>query len=80
MVSLLSVFMHAHTAETLENLWLQMPKPDEILSSFSDLCSKTESLTEAELDSDEEAMRLQDEIYPNQLSDWVSSGFCETTF
>lgn len=63
MLSLLRIFMHAHTAEMLEiygcrcqGVW--PAAADEILSGSTDLCSKTESLTEVVLDRVEETMRI----------------------
>ena len=70
MFSLLRIFMHAHTAQTLESLgcrcqgvWLAAAAADEILSGSTDLCSETESLTELVLHHDKETMRFLDKIY-----------------
>lgn len=67
MFSLLRMFMHAHTVETLEihgcrcqGLW--PAAADEILSGSTDLCSITESLTEVLLNRDEETMRFLDKV------------------
>lgn len=70
MFSLLRIFMHAHTAQTLEShgcrcqgVWLAEAAADEILSGSTDLCSKTESLTELVFHRDKETMRFLDKMY-----------------
>lgn len=69
MLSLLRIFMHAHTVEMLETLGRRCQDvwpaaADEILSGSTDLRSQTETLTEVVPNSVEETMRILDENLP----------------